>query len=128
MLIGRAAEMARVDALLSEVRSGGGSTLVIRGEAGSGKTALLTYAREQARELEVLQLTGSEFEADLPYGALHALLRPALELVERIPAAQGRALRAALGLDAPQHADRLTISAGVLNLLAEMGTAGPLAV
>jgi len=91
---------------------------VIRAEAGMGKTALLRYAAEEAREMIVLTVTGVEAESDLDYSGLHSLVRPIVGLLPRLPEPQRAALAAALGLAPVCGADRFLISAGVLSLLA----------
>ena len=83
-----------------------------------GKTALLRYAAEQAREMLVLSVTGVEAESDLDYSGLHSLVRPIIELLPRLPEPQRAALAAALGLAPAGGADRFLVSAGVLSLLA----------
>ncbi|WP_433005511.1 AAA family ATPase [Kribbella sp. CA-294648] len=120
MLYGRQAEQAAVDDLL-ESRSG---ALIVRGEAGIGKSALLDYAagRAQAR---VLRVNGVESEADLPFAALHLLLRPVLDELAALPPQQAEALRAALGLGGPTRGDRFLVGLATLSLLVELSAAGP---
>ena len=96
MLHGRSAETARIDELLAAARDGRSGALVIRGEAGVGKTALLDYAA--AAGMRVLRGTGIESEAELPFAALQLLLRPGLGLLDLLPPPQARALRGAFGL------------------------------
>src|ERR1043165_1299913 len=93
MLVGRAAERARIEALLAGARAGRGAALVGRGEPGIGKSALLGYAEEQAVGMRVLGALGVEAEADLPFSALTELLRPLLALLDALPEAQAEALR-----------------------------------
>jgi len=129
-LIGRAEECARIDGLLDAAAKGRGGALVLRGEPGIGKSALLGYAQERARELGLATLTaaGVESEAELPFAALHALLAAKLDLIELIPEPQARALRAALALGPAADADRLAAYAGTLSLLAEAAERRPLLV
>ena len=77
MLYGRGEQLAAIDRLLEGMRSGRAGTLVLRGEVGIGKTALLDAAAEQAAGARVLRVTGMEAETELPFAALHALMRPA---------------------------------------------------
>jgi DNA-binding CsgD family transcriptional regulator len=128
MLVGRVAECARVDrfvAGLFDRRSGG---LLIAGDAGAGKTAPLTYARERAGSIRTLAVRGFEAERDLPYAGLSLLLRPVQRQLEHVPEAQRAALEAALGLGPPVAADRFAAYAGVLSALAAAAEAGPLLV
>src|SRR6516165_1039821 len=125
MLVGREAERARIDALLARARSGQGAALIVRGEPGIGKTALLAYAEEQAWRMRVLRARGVEAEAELAFAGMHELLRPLLPLLELIPEAQAGALRGALALGPPVEA-RLLVSAGVLSLIAAAAEKLPL--
>ena len=79
---GRSGERARLDQLLEDVRSGQSAVLVIRGEAGVGKTALLRYARQQASGFRVAQIAGVESEMELAYAALHQLCTPMLDRLD----------------------------------------------
>jgi DNA-binding CsgD family transcriptional regulator len=128
MLIGRGAERAAVRGALEDARRGRSSVLVLTGEAGIGKSALLADAREQAAGMLVLSVAGIESEADLAFGALHALLPPALPHLDRIPDRQRAALRAALALEGSEAPDRLAAYAGTLSLLAEAAAEQPLLV
>ena len=94
MLHGRSAETARIDDLLAAARDSRSGSLVIRGEAGVGKTALLDYAAAAAG-MRVLRGTGIESETELPFAALQLLLRPALGRLDLLPPPQARALRGA---------------------------------
>src|SRR5580704_14379996 len=98
MLYGRGEQLAAVGRLLEGMRSGRAGALVLRGEAGIGKTALLDAAAEQAAGAWVLRVTGVEAEAELPFAALHALMRPALDEIGALPGRQAAALRGAFGL------------------------------
>ena len=117
VLLGRGPEQARIDCALADARREVSSTLVLTGDPGIGKTALLRYALTQAGGMRVLGARGVEFEADIPFAGLHELLRPALSLLDRIPAAAAAALRAALGLESGGAGDRLLIGAATLDLL-----------
>ena len=117
MLVGRAAELAQIDALLATARVGSGGALVVRGDPGIGKSALLAYAETQGAPMRVLHARGVEAEAELAFSGLYELLRPLLELLSEIPERQAEALRGAFGLGPPRDA-RLLIGAGTLSLLA----------
>ncbi|WP_327581824.1 LuxR C-terminal-related transcriptional regulator [Nonomuraea sp. NBC_00507] len=120
MLYGRQAEQAIIDELL-HARSG---ALIVRGEAGIGKSALLDYAATHAR-VRVLRVNGVEAEADLPFAALHLLLGPVLDHLGALPPQQAEALRGALGLGGPTRGDRFLVGLATLNLLVELSAAGP---
>lgn len=125
MLVGRESERSALDALLQSARGERSAALVLRGEPGIGKTALLEYAADRARDMTVLRCVGIEAEYELPFAGMHQLVRPCLELVDRLPAPQAAALRGALGLSFDGVQDRFLVSAGLLSLLAEACDAGP---
>src|SRR6476659_5794562 len=85
MLRGRDDESAVVDRLLSGARTGHSGVLVLRGEAGVGKTALLKHAIESARDFRVVRAGGVESEMELAYAALHQLCAPLLDRLDRLP-------------------------------------------
>ncbi len=128
MLVGRETERAEIDALLEDARRGRSRVLVLTGEAGIGKSALLDYARERAVGMRILSVTGVESESDLPYAALHALLHPVLTGMEDLPERQRRALAVALALEDADEPDRLAMSAGTLTLLDDVADERPLLV
>jgi predicted ATPase len=97
-LIGRAAETEIIDRLLGDAFSGRSGVLVLTGEAGAGKSALLAYARARADGIGVLQTAGVQSEAEIEFAALYQLLRPALDGVGSLPP-QSAALGAALGVE-----------------------------
>jgi AAA ATPase-like protein len=117
MLLGRGPEVDRIDRALAGARQGRSSALVIRGEPGIGKTALLRYAAAEAIEMRVLSARGVEFEVDVPFAGLHQLLLPALPALDRLAPAGAGALRSALGLGQRVDGDRLLIGAATLALL-----------
>jgi DNA-binding CsgD family transcriptional regulator len=125
MLVGRESERSALDALLQSARSECSAALVLRGEPGIGKTALLEYAADSASDMTVLRCVGIEAEYELPFAGLHQLVRPCLDRVERLPAPQAAALRGALGLSFDAVQDRFLVSAGLLSLLAEACDRGP---
>jgi DNA-binding CsgD family transcriptional regulator len=126
MLHGRSAETARIDELLAAAREGRSGALVVRGEAGVGKTALLDYAAEAAARIQVLRGIGIESEAELPFAALQLLLRSGLGRLDVLPPPQARALRGAFGLAGTPGADRFLIGLAALSLLAELAGDGAL--
>src|SRR5215469_10296091 len=127
-LLGREPECAAIDKLLDDARAGTGGALVIRGEAGIGKSALLDYARQRAAPMVILSAAGVEAEADLAFAGLHELLRPVLTCLDELPDTQSQALSGALGLAPSTHADRLLISAAVLGVLAAAAEDAPVLV
>ncbi|MFF3493101.1 AAA family ATPase [Streptomyces sp. NPDC002795] len=128
MLLGRDAERAAIEALIAGARAGRSGVLVVRGEAGIGKTALLDEAAAVAEDFRVLRGTGVEFESALPFSGLHLLLRGTTGEIADLPAGQAHALRAALGLGpAPTVGeDRFLVGLAVLSLLAELAEGRPL--
>ncbi|HEU4896352.1 MAG TPA: AAA family ATPase [Actinomycetota bacterium] len=119
MLYGRSAQCDVLEQLLADARRSRSGALVVRGEAGAGKTALLEHAAGSAHGMLVLRANGVESEAELPFAALHQLLRPVLGLAGRLPEPQANALGGALGLKAAKGNDRFLVSVAVLSLLAE---------
>jgi len=117
-LLGRDRECAVIDAVLAEARAGTGGALVVRGEPGIGKSALLGYAGQHAAPMLVLSAVGVQAESDLAFAGLHELMRPVLGYLGELPATQSQALAGALGLAPSTHPDRLLVSAAVLGLLA----------
>ena len=111
MLVGRESERSALDALLQSARGERSAALVLRGEPGIGKTALLEYAADSARDMTVLRCVGIEAEYELPFAGMHQLVRPCLELVDRLPPPQAAALRGALGLSFDGVQDRFLVSA-----------------
>lgn len=113
---------------LATARLGRSSRLVIRGEPGIGKSALLEHAVEGAESMRVLSAHGVEFEADVPFAGLHELLRPALGSIDRLPPIHAAALRSSLGLGERIEADRLIVGAAVLGLISAYAEQGPLLI
>ncbi len=126
MLYGRDVERSRIAALLDGARAGKSGVLVLHGEAGVGKSALLQDAREQAADMTVIAGCGIESEAQLPYAGLHQIIRPVLDHVDTLPGPQGRALRGALGLEEGAGDEWFLVSLAVLSLLAEAAHSSPL--
>src|SRR5262245_28244480 len=125
-LYGREQERSRIADLLAAARTSRSAALVISGESGVGKSALLEDARGQAGGMHVLAGSGVESESHLPFAALHQIVRPVLGLVDHLPAPQAAALRGALGLVTGGSDDRFVISLAALSLLAEASEQGPL--
>ncbi len=118
MLLGRGDEQARIAALLDHARSGVSGALILRGEPGIGKSALLQYAAAEADRMTLLSTTGIEAESELPYAGLSELLLPVLELLPEIPAPQADALAAALALRPTIAPDPFPVLAATLSVLA----------
>jgi DNA-binding CsgD family transcriptional regulator len=125
-LIGRKAECRSLDALLAEVRGNQSRVLVMLGEAGIGKSALLDHLRDSAEEFRVVDATGVESEMELPFAALHQLCSPLLERVSALPDPQREAMSKAFGLMAGATPDRLLIGLAVLGLLSVAADESPL--
>jgi DNA-binding CsgD family transcriptional regulator len=124
VLIGRDPEQRLIESLLEHARSGASAALVIRGEAGIGKTAILEHAAETSG-FQTLRCTGVESEHDVTFAGLEQLLRPLHGLVDRLPDPQASALRSALGVSGERVEDRLLLGLATLNLLAEATEDGP---
>jgi DNA-binding CsgD family transcriptional regulator len=125
MLHGRRSEGETLDRLLTTVRGGGSGALVLRGEPGIGKTALLKYAIESAPDLRVARAVGIESEMELAFAVLHQLCAPMLDLLERLPPPQRDALEVAFGLSAGNAPDRFLVGLAVLSLFSEVAEEQP---
>jgi DNA-binding CsgD family transcriptional regulator/tetratricopeptide (TPR) repeat protein len=128
VLLGRESECARLDELLDRARLGRSGALVIRGEAGIGKTALLDYAAGRAAGMKIVRALGVESEAELEFSGLLEVCRPLLGLLDEIPENQADALRSALGFGSAEQHDRFSLGAATLSLLAAAAEANPLLV
>src|SRR6476646_7582536 len=126
VLRGRAGECARLDELLTAVRRGESGALVLRGEAGMGKTALLDYASRSCEGCRVIRAVGVESEMELPFAALHQLCMPLLDGLARLPVPQREALQTAFGLTSGQRPDRFLVGLAVLTLLSNAAEPDPL--
>ncbi|MCO8273893.1 AAA family ATPase [Actinoplanes sp. TRM 88003] len=115
-LVGRSAEVRRIGDLIGAARSGRGGALMLRGEAGIGKSTLLDQARHVASGCRLVEAAGSEFETDLPFAALHQLCRPLISHLDAVPGPQRRALEVAFGL-ASGAPDPFLAGAATLTLL-----------
>ena len=127
-LRGRSRERKALDDALDRIRGGESVVLVLRGEAGIGKTSLLRYVAHRATDCRVLRLSGVESEVELPLAALHQLCGPLLGEVKAVPAHQEVALRVALGLAAGPPPDRFVVGLAVLGVLAEVAAKQPVVV
>lgn len=116
-LFGRDDECCQVDALLACARSGVSGSLVVTGEPGIGKTALLAQAEANAQDLLVLKAQGIESESELAFAGLADLLGPVLPLLPSIPEPQAAALAGSLALGPPVRGDRFAVAAATLSLL-----------
>ena len=125
-MLGRRRECDVLDRLLDAVRGGEGRTLVVRGQPGVGKTALLDYLGERAAGCRIAHAAGVESEMELVYAGLHQLLTPMLDRLERLPAPQANALRTAFGLRPGSAPDRFLVGLAALSLLAEVAEEHPL--
>jgi DNA-binding CsgD family transcriptional regulator len=125
ILLGRDDERAAIGALLDAARASNSGAIVVRGEPGIGKTALLVDAREHASDMHILSARGVESESELPFAALDQLLRPAFEHLGKLPAPQARALRSALGLEDGAADGRFLVFAACLTLLSELAEERP---
>src|SRR3954454_10421815 len=117
MLLGRDAECERIERLVARARGGESGVLVLRGEPGIGKTALLEHAAAAAAAATVLRVRGVESEVEVAFAGLHELLRPVLRELGRLPPPQRAALAAALGLAPAGAAERHLVGAATLGLL-----------
>ena len=125
-LLGRVREREVLDRLLDGVRGGRGGVLVVHGEAGVGKTALLDYAAEAGREFRIARTSGVEAEMELPFAAVQQLCSPFFELLARLPRPQRDALGVAFGLSTGPAPNRFLVGLAVLGLLAEAAEERPL--
>ncbi|KAB8185176.1 AAA family ATPase [Nonomuraea phyllanthi] len=125
-LHGRQAECKVLDQLVAAVQAGRSSVLVLRGEAGIGKTALLEHARSSASGCRTVRAAGVESETELAFGGLHQLCAPFLDHLGTLPDPQRDALETAFGLSAGAPPDRFLVGLAVLNLLADAAGKGPL--
>ena len=128
VLVGRLAEREALGGLLARAAEGYSGALVLRGEPGVGKTALLdeTLAAAVAAGMQTARLTGVEPETQLGYAGLHRFLLPFAATLEQLPGPQRDALRSTFGMIAGPPADRFLVALAVLTLLAEVASQAPL--
>ena len=125
-LLGREREREVLDRLLDGVRAGRGGVLVVHGEPGVGKTALLDYAAEAARGFRTARTSGIGAEMELPFAAVQQLSSPFLDLLDRLPPPQHEALGAAFGLIAGPAPNPFLVGLAILGLMAEAAEERPL--
>src|SRR5580704_15942885 len=125
-LQGRRAELDVLDGLVAAVREGKGRALVVRGEPGAGKTALLDYLVDGASDCRVIYAAGVQSEMELAFAALHQICAPLLGRLEHLPAPQRDALRTAFGISAGSAPDRFLLSLAVLSLFCVVAEEQPL--
>ena len=126
MLRGRRNEREVLDRRLQRVRAGESSVLVVRGEAGVGKTALLEYVAERASGCRIVRVAGVESEMELAFAGLHQLCAPMLDGLDGLPGPQRDALRVAFGLQDGAAPNSFLVALAVLSLLAEAAEVEPL--
>ena len=123
---GRSSERERLDATLASARDGHSAVLVIRGEAGIGKTALLRHAARQASGLRTIEVEGVQAEMELPFAGIHRLCAPVFDGLEVLAEPQQNALRVAFGVSSGDAPDKFLVAVAVLNLLSATAEERPL--
>ena len=125
-LLGRRGECAALERLAADVRAGSSRALVLRGEAGVGKSALLEYLVQHATRCRIARAAGTDSEQELAFAALHQLCEPALDRLDTVPGLQRDALGTAFGLRGGAAPDRFLVSLAVLSLLSDTAEEQPL--
>ena len=125
-LLGRTAELEILDQLIVNVRSGQSAVLVVRGEPGIGKTALLRHLIGQASGFRVIRATGVESEMELPFAGLHQLCAPMLGRLDSLAEPQRHGVSVAFGLASGHNPDPFLVALGALSLMAETSEEQPL--
>jgi DNA-binding CsgD family transcriptional regulator len=126
-LVGRRDECEAIDHLVADVRAGASRVLVLRGEAGVGKSALLRYLSDRVAGWEVVSAVGAESEMELAYSGLHQLCAPLLDRLDELPPPQRDALATVFGLSANPAPDRFLVGLATLTLVAQAAEERPLA-
>ena len=126
MLLGRAAESAALEEMVAAVREGASRVLVLRGDAGVGKSALLDNLARSATNVSVLRAVGVESEMELAFAALHQLCLPLLDRLPHLPEPQREALETVFGIRAVAPPDRFLVGLAVLSLLSDASGERPL--
>jgi hypothetical protein len=126
VLRGRRGECETLDRLLEAVRGRQSGALVVRGESGVGKTALLEYLVGRASGCRVARAAGVQAEMELAFAGLHQLCAPMLDRLDRLPGPQRDALRTAFGLSDGEAPDRFSVGLAVVGLLSEVAESQPL--
>src|SRR5207249_4795943 len=124
-LLGRGREIERLARLVELTHQGQSGVLVVLGEAGVGKTALVDHVVGAASGVRVLRAVGVEWEMELPFAALQQLCAPVLDRLYVLPGPQQAALRAVFGLSDGDPPDRFLVGLAVLTLLSGLGTEQP---
>src|SRR3954469_7452338 len=122
----RTSEREALERVLADAREGQSAVLVMRGEAGIGKTELLRYTARQASGFRVVQVTGVEAEMELPFAGIHQLCAPLLEQLDGLPQPQQDALNVALCLASGHVPDRFLVGVAVLALMSAAAQERPL--
>src|SRR6202035_1926567 len=125
-LLSRRSECAVLVELVASVRTGPSRALVLCGDAGAGKTALLEYLVQHASGCSVVRAAGVEAEMELAYAGLQQLCAPFLDRLERLPGPQRDALGTAFGVRDGEAPDRVIVGLGVLSLLSDVAEERPL--
>ena len=125
-ILDRTTERELLERLLENVRGGKSGVLVIRGEAGIGKTALLRHTVSRASGFRMAQVAGAEAEMELPFAGIHQLCAPLLDRLSTLPRPQQEALNVALGLASGEVPDRFLVGLATLSLLSAAAEEGPL--
>jgi DNA-binding CsgD family transcriptional regulator len=125
VIVGRSVERSRLNRLVADAKDGRSRALLLRGEAGIGKTALLDHAASVAGGMRVLRAVGIESESEIPFAALQVMFARDLDRLDALPGRQAEALRTAFGT-ASTAGERLLIGAATLTLLSELAGDGPL--
>ena len=125
-LRGRRTECEALERLLARAQEGHSGVVVLRGEPGVGKTALLDHLTRHAAGFRVLRAAGAEFEMELAFAGVHQLCAPLLDEITRLPDPQRDALRVAFGGQGGDVPDRFLVGLAILSLLAEAAEARPL--
>jgi AAA ATPase domain len=125
-LLGRESESGTLDQVLTDVISGASRVIVLRGDAGIGKSALLDHLSHRGADLRVVTAVGVESEMELPYSGLHQLCGPMLDHLDRLPIPQREALATVFGLSAGPPPDRFLVGLAALTLFAEVAEQEPL--
>ena len=126
MIVDRGAECEALDQLIADVLAGESRVLVLRGEAGVGKSTLLGYLSERANDAHIVRAVGVESEMELPYSGLHQLCAPMLDHLEQLPVPQRDALETVFGRRAAAAPDRFLVGLAALTLLADVAERQPL--
>jgi predicted ATPase len=125
-LLGRRAECAALDQIVAAIREGESRVLVVRGDAGVGKSALLEYMARSARNVRVLRAAGVESEMELAFATLHQLCVPLLNRLPHLPEPQREALETVFGIRAGAPPDRFLVGLAGLSLLSDVSEERPL--